>query len=37
MEEFRQDLVDHIEEQELNERVFSKWQYKYDNMRDNTY
>lgn len=37
MEEFRKELVSNIQIRELEERVFSKWLWKYDNFRENTY
>jgi hypothetical protein len=35
MEDFRHELVKNIETVELTEKVFSKWQYKFDNHREN--
>lgn len=35
MEDFRKELVNRVGESESIEKVFSKWLFKYDNMRDN--
>ena len=37
MEDFRLDIVDHIENLELEEKIFSKWLWRFDNQRENTY
>ncbi len=37
MEEFRKELVNNIYISEMKDRVFSKWLWKYDNFRENTY
>ena len=34
MEEFRKVLVNNIETVEVNDRIFSKWQFKFDNSRE---
>lgn len=37
MEEFRMDLLRHIEELEVKEKIFSKWLWKLENTPENTY
>jgi hypothetical protein len=37
MEDFRQELLNHIEKTEIEEKVFSKWLWKYQNMKESTY
>lgn len=37
MEEFRLNLVNNIEKNEIEEKTFSQWQFKYYYMRDKIY
>lgn len=37
MEDFRLELIKHVEKMEVEEKAFSKWLWKFDNMKENTY
>ena len=37
MDDFRVDLIKHVEKMEVKEKSFTKWLWKFDNMKENIY